>query len=105
MIYSTKMLRALRADIGRNIHDSRRKRKLVLSKLARLSGICEDLIDRYELGKNEIRLDELLRISCALNVPFARLLEGRWDGFFLRGPHFTGDFTRDQPPTQVRENL
>lgn len=105
MNYSTKMLRVLRADIGRNIHEARVRRKLVLAKLTRLSGVPKEKLDRYELGKNEIRLDELLRISCALDVPLARLLEGRWDGFFLREPRLTADFTRDQPPMQVRENL
>ena len=109
MIYSTKMLRALRAQIGANIHAARLRRKLVLSKLARLSGVGADMIDRYELGKDEIRLDELLRIACALDLSVAALIDDkcrkRWDDFLLRGPHFTGDFDRDQPPAQLREGL
>ena len=63
MIYSTKLLRA---EIGRNIHASRVRRRLVLAKVARASGVAEEMIDRYELGKNEIRLDELLRVACVL---------------------------------------
>lgn len=74
MIYSTHMLRHLRAVIGRNIHDARVKRKIVLAKLAEISGVREDLIDRYELGKNEIRLDELLRIACAPDLRADALL-------------------------------
>ena len=75
MIYSTHLLRHLRTVIGRNIHNARVERKLVLRKLATASGVSEDLIDRYELGKNEIRLDELLRIACVLGVRVSALLE------------------------------
>ena len=75
MHYSTELLRATRVKIGCNIHLARAKRRLVLAKLAKLSGIAEDKIDRYELGKNEIRLDELLRIACVLDVRVGVLLE------------------------------
>jgi transcriptional regulator with XRE-family HTH domain len=37
--------------------------------LAKQSGVPEERLDRYELGKNEIRLDELLKLACALDVP------------------------------------
>ena len=76
MIYSTKLLRALRAEIGRNLHAARVRRKLVLGKLARLSGVAEDKIDRYELGKNEIRIEELLRLACVLDVEPDALMRG-----------------------------
>lgn len=77
MIYSTKLLRALRADIGRNIHAMRVKRRVLLGRLAKQSGLPEERLDRYELGKNEIRLDELLKLACALDVPLAALVEKR----------------------------
>ena len=75
MIYSTHMLRHLRARIGENIHRARVRKRLRLRKVASASGIREDMIDRYELGKNEIRLDELLRIACVLDVRVTTLLE------------------------------
>jgi hypothetical protein len=31
------------------------------------------LLDHYELGKNEIKLDEVLKIACAMNVRFDEL--------------------------------
>jgi transcriptional regulator with XRE-family HTH domain len=74
MVYSTHMLRHLRAQIGENIHRARVRKKLRLRKVASASDIPEDLIDRYELGKNEIRLDELLRIACVLDVRVDALL-------------------------------
>ncbi|MBV9992667.1 MAG: helix-turn-helix transcriptional regulator [Alphaproteobacteria bacterium] len=74
MIYSTKLLRALRADIGRDIHAERVRRRIVLGRLAKLSGVSEGKLDRYEFGRNEIRLDELLRIACALDVHVEALL-------------------------------
>ncbi len=68
MQYSTRMLRQLRFTIGNNIHSLRVKQKMPLHKLAKLSGVPELLIDHYELGKNRISLDELFKISCALEV-------------------------------------
>lgn len=45
-----------------------------LRKLARLTGVSELLLDHYELGKNEIALDEMLKIACALNVDITELI-------------------------------
>lgn len=74
-IYSTHLLRHLRMTIGRNIHQRRSERKLTLRKLAKLTDISEGLLDHYELGKNEIALDEMLKIACALRVPVAELMQ------------------------------
>lgn len=74
-IYSTHLLRHLRLSIGRNIHEHRCERKLTLRKLAKLTGISEGLLDHYELGKNEIALDEMLKIACALRVSVAELIQ------------------------------
>jgi transcriptional regulator with XRE-family HTH domain len=96
VIYSTKMLRALRAEIGANIHAARVRRKFVLGRLAQASGVPQDKIDRYELGKNEIRLDELLRIACALDMTVAGLIDERcrkrWDDF-ADGKRLSADFS------------
>ncbi len=74
MIYSTHMLRHLRFIIGKNIRHHRGKRQLSLSKLACLSNINESRLDQFELGKNEIRLDELLKIACILEVQMEELI-------------------------------
>lgn len=72
--YSTHLLRHLRFSIGQNIHRHRSQQKLPLKKLARMTGISEPLLDSYELGKNEIALDALLKIACALRVPVVELM-------------------------------
>ena len=105
MLYSEEALRALWVRIGCNLAKARVKRELNVADLASLSGVSEDKLNCYELGKDEISLDDLLRLSCALDVPLTRMLEGPWDEFFLRAPRFAGDFIRDQPPMQVREDL
>lgn len=73
--YSTHLLRHLRLTIGQNIHRHRSQQRLPLKKLARLTGISEPLLDHYELGKNEIALDEMLKIACALRVPMTELMQ------------------------------
>jgi transcriptional regulator with XRE-family HTH domain len=73
--YSTHLLRHWRFVIGQNIHRHRSQQKLPLKKLARLTGISELLLDHYELGKNEITLEALLKIACALRVDIRELME------------------------------
>lgn len=72
--YSTRLLRHLRLTIGRNIHQRRCERRLTLRKLSRLTGIPERLLDHYELGKNEIALNEMLKVACALRVSMTELM-------------------------------
>lgn len=74
MQYSTHLLRHLRFTIGQNIHRHRSQQKMPLKKLAKLTAVSELLLDYYELGKSEIRLDELLKIACALEVEIAQLI-------------------------------
>lgn len=74
MQYSTHLLRHKRLIIGKNIHYHRSRQKLPLRRLAKLAELPMLLLDHYELGKNEILLDHLLRISCALNVELEALL-------------------------------
>ncbi|MBI1275180.1 helix-turn-helix domain-containing protein [bacterium] len=68
MHYTTHLLRHMRATIGQNIRHHRTQQKMPLHKLSRLTGIPERLLDHYELGKNEIRLDEMLKIACVLQI-------------------------------------
>lgn len=75
MQYNSDMLRHLRRTIGRNIHAARLRQKMPLKKLARVSGVPEEKLDLYELGKSEITLQELLRVSCAIGASPLALLE------------------------------
>ncbi len=74
MQYSTHSFRHLRFVIGQNIHKARSGRKMTLEKLSRLSGVSGSLIDSYELGKYEISLNDLYRISCALEIDVTKLM-------------------------------
>jgi len=76
MQYSTHLLRHWRFTIGQNIHRHRSQQKLPLRKLARLTSINESRLDQFELGKNAIRMDELLKIACVLGVETVALIGG-----------------------------
>ena len=75
MDHRTTLLRQLRRAIGRNIHEIRAAQKMPLKKLARQSGVPEHLLDQYELGKNQIELHALLKISLALGKELPELLQ------------------------------
>jgi transcriptional regulator with XRE-family HTH domain len=74
MAYSIYLLHHLRLTIGRNIHHQRTRKHMTLAKLSRLTGVPEALLDHYELGKNQMELETLLRIACALDVPLQRVV-------------------------------
>jgi len=61
-------LRALRQTIGRNIHAARLAGRVPLRQLAQVTGIGEDLLDRYELGRNDLTFEHLARIAAGLGV-------------------------------------
>jgi len=60
-------MRLVRKRVGFNIHRLRAHQKMTLKKLAVLSGLSAERLDAYELGKNEIQLDHMVKIACALN--------------------------------------
>jgi len=74
MQYSPHLLRHTRLTIGRNIHQLRVKQKMPLRKLSRLTGIPEALLDQFELGKDDIRLEGLVKIACALKADTMMLM-------------------------------
>ncbi len=74
MHYNTHLYRETRRIIGSNIRRLRTEQKLTLEKLERLSGVRHWRIDRYELGKDEIRLKDILKLACALGVGMGRLI-------------------------------
>ncbi len=74
MQYSSRLLRHFRLTIGQNIHRLRSEKRWSLHRLSILTDIPEHLLDHYEVGKNEIALDELLRIACALKAEVPEFL-------------------------------
>ncbi len=76
MLYSTHAWRHLRFIVGRNIHHHRVLNKMTLDELSQQSGVPVWLLDRYELGREELALYHVFRISCALQVEVARMMGG-----------------------------
>ena len=83
MRYDVHKLRHLRRVIGRNIHVLRLQRGLPLHKLARITALDDRRIDLYEIGKDEINLNDLFKIACALNKPVSELVDHK--GFISYG--------------------
>lgn len=68
MLYTRSLLHHLRRVLGRNIYALRVKRKMPLDKLARLTGIPQGKLDRYEIGKDPFCFEHLIQIACAFDV-------------------------------------
>lgn len=75
MHYTTHLYRHLRCTIGKNLREARSKQGLTMAKLAKESGIPAYMIDRYEMGKTDMRLHALIKLSTALNLPLATLFK------------------------------
>ncbi|MBY0407202.1 MAG: helix-turn-helix domain-containing protein [Rickettsiales bacterium] len=74
MTYSTHLLRHTRFIIGQNIRRLRARERMTLSSLSRRCGVPEHRLDQYELGKNAIALDDMLKIACVFGVETEGLL-------------------------------
>ena len=74
MTYSVHLFRHLRLTIGQNIQRQRVRERMTLARLAKLSGVPESALDRYELGKDEISLLTLLKIACAMQIGIGDLV-------------------------------
>lgn len=66
----------MRFTIGQNIRAARTKHKMTLRYLSRKSGVPENKIDQYELGKNDIVLEHILKLACVLKIEIQSLLAG-----------------------------
>ncbi len=71
----TKYFRAVRKNIGQNILNARRAKKLSLYRLSKEVGINPHNLDLFELGKKHISIEKLVKISSALNVNLDRLID------------------------------
>lgn len=63
-----------RRAIGDHIRSVRREANLTQEKLAELSGMDRQSINRIEQGHQAAIIDNLIRIADALNVPLADLV-------------------------------
>jgi transcriptional regulator with XRE-family HTH domain len=61
--------------LGRRIRDARKKAGLTQLSLADKLGTTQQMISRFESGKQGIRVDELIEIAAKCNVPLNYLLE------------------------------
>jgi HTH-type transcriptional regulator, competence development regulator len=66
--------KALLADAGRRIRETRTAQGLSLEQLARLTGISAPALSLIETGKRDPRLTTLKRISDALRAPITALI-------------------------------
>lgn len=71
---NTLKLRHLRKIIGHNIRDHRLKHDITLARLSRIANINARRLDMFEMGKEEIELHHLLKISAALKCHIVTLL-------------------------------
>ncbi len=76
MQYTTHLFRHTRAVIGRNIHYHRTAQNMTLESLSSKSGVSAALLDKYETGRDEITLQELLKIACALGQGVTAMMTG-----------------------------
>jgi len=70
----TDELRSLRKHIGNTIHHKRIEKGMTLRKLSRLANINMEKLDQYEMGKNQIKLEDLFMIAHLLEIRIEHLL-------------------------------
>lgn len=63
--------------LGRNLRRLRTQRGHSLERLAKLSGVSRAMLGQIETGKSAPTISLLWRVSTALNIPFATLLESQ----------------------------
>lgn len=61
--------------IGDNIRNIRKEKGYTQKHLAELSGIATITLQQYELGKREPKIEQLLKLSNALQIDINSLLE------------------------------
>ena len=74
MLYSIHLLRHLRLTIGRNMTLMRQRQHKALADIAAEANVSPMLWAAYERGQNEIDLNTLFRIGCALDVTVQDLM-------------------------------
>ena len=67
----------LPAILGRNLRRLRTRQGLSLERLAKLAGVSRAMLSQIETGKSAPTINLLWKISTALGVPFATLLDNQ----------------------------
>ena len=63
-------------NIGEEIKKARKQKKMTQKKLAELSGIAEITIRQYEAGNYSPKMEQLQKLSLALQIPVSDLVSG-----------------------------
>jgi transcriptional regulator with XRE-family HTH domain len=71
-----RQVRDVRQHLGNALHRRRQEQGITLSRLARLTRLSPEQIDRLELGKNTLDLTILARVAIGLEVELGCLLAG-----------------------------
>ena len=74
ILSSRRQLILERRRIGRNLHNARKKQNLTLKNLSEKINVRTDLLDRYEIGKNQIGIEMVARIAKSLDVTLRDVL-------------------------------
>jgi transcriptional regulator with XRE-family HTH domain len=75
MINHKQEFKDIRRNIGQNIYDVRKSKRMTLRRLSNLSNISIQLLDQFELGKNQISTQSLMSIAKSLEVSMYDFLE------------------------------
>lgn len=70
-------LRTWRRAVGAALHEARLRDDMSLFRLARLSHIAADRLERFERGGDEISPEEIVRLSVLLDTDFSTLFFAR----------------------------
>lgn len=65
---------ARRRAVGEQIRTARRAQGLSQERLAELAGMDRQAVNRIEQGHASAKLDNLIRLAHALNVPLSKLV-------------------------------
>jgi transcriptional regulator with XRE-family HTH domain len=74
IVSSKKQLILERRRIGQNIHNIRKSKNLTLKKLSEISHVRINLLDQYEIGKNQIRIEMIAQIAKSLDTTLRDLM-------------------------------
>lgn len=98
--------------IRKMIVDLRKQQKLRQSDVAKMTGLQASIISKIEIGQRQISLDDLEKISAALNVPMEAFFISKRpeDAIYYKGYHIltnlkSTDKVTEQLAKQTKENL
>jgi transcriptional regulator with XRE-family HTH domain len=67
--------REIATEVARLVHRERARRKISIYRLAKMSGVSQQMISYVERGMRNPTLETLLRIANALNVDLSKLIK------------------------------